>query len=309
MIVKKEIYHYPLIYVLIPLALSVLGIILGSFLDLKISDGIVNTSSSMGAFIESYGNVFSFFMIPLTGVLIFKGLWTKDRTWMKVVGCLYLLFAIGMGIYECSIYFIGTTKIKEYGMVYTPWLGYLLSIIFMLFATGLFFYFIRSDKDSKALIIKGLIILFVLLSQTIIIEILKRFNCRPRYRYIIDGEINTSGENFASWWQFRPFSSSDDYHKSWPSGHTGMAGVCLLLPLIADHIRFPFRYIRPLLYIIGLGHCLLVAFYRVRYGAHFLSDVSFALLITSLIILVYLLLYERTTGKMIKNTSDRKEQL
>ncbi len=306
---KKEIYHYPVVYLIIPICISLLGIIFGSFFDLKLSDAIVDTTSGIGSFIESFGMVISFFMIPLTGVMVFKGLWHREKTWMKVVASAYLLLCIGMGIYECSIYLIGTTKIKEYGIVFTPWLGYLLSAIFTFMMTAFFFYFIKSDGDTNALIIKGLIILFVLLSQTLIISLLKKINCRPRYRFVTDDEINKANEVFRSWWEFKPFSTTDDYHKSWPSGHTGLASVYLLFPLINDHIRFPFRHSKVVLYAIGLLHPLIVAFYRVRYGAHFLTDVSFAMLITSLIILFYLSLSEKTIVKAMKNKPVKTEEL
>lgn len=295
---KKEIYHYPIVFLIIPVVISILGIFFGSFFDLNLSKGIVNTASSMGAFIESFGLVIPFCLLPLSGVLVMKGLWPKEKLWIKITGIVFLVMTCLIGIYCSAKHLIGATDIKEYGIVYKPIIGYLISAIIIFLSFLFFFYFIKDNENTTEMVILGLIIVFVMLSQALFINIFKQFNCRPRYRFLIDDEINTSQEVFRSWWEFKPFSNSNDYHKSWPSGHTGTASVMLLLPLIHRHLRFPFKNAKYVLYAIGLFYALFVAIYRIIFGAHFLSDVSFGLLFASLIIIIYLFATNKITNKI-----------
>lgn len=99
---KKTIANYP-IFILIGLfIISILGIIFGSFYDYNISKALVNTSSPLGAFVESYGLSFAFIIIDIAGVLLFKGFIKVKKTPIKIIGIVFSILCI-LG----SVFFFG----------------------------------------------------------------------------------------------------------------------------------------------------------------------------------------------------------
>lgn len=284
---NKEILSLKVRDYVIVIFLALTGILFGSFFDLSISKGIVNTSSAFGGFIETIGFLFSFLMIPLGSVMIFKGLMDDKRKPLKILGYVILVLGLALGIYFCYSHIHITSPDKNYGIRLSNLTSILISIFINIIFVVLLLFEIKKDK-REYLIRAGITILVVILMQSLLIELIKNIACRPRYRYLIDTGLNTSNESFRSWWQFSPFSYKDDYHKSYPSGHTANSAVVLLLPLLCPVLRHPFKYDKTVLFLTGLSYTLLVAFFRIYYGAHYLSDVSFGLLFTTLIILLVL---------------------
>lgn len=289
---KKTIANYP-IFILIGLfIISILGIIFGSFYDYNISKALVNTSSPLGAFVESYGLSFAFIIIDIAGVLLFKGFIKVKKTPIKIIGIVFSILCI-LG----SVFFFGKfLKKDEYGITYNTWLAYLIAVIVISLFTIFFFYFIKSD-DTKGLITTGLLIFGFMIIQYGLIEILKNTNSRPRYRYLINSTLNTNGDIFSPWWNFKPFQAKSDYFKSWPSGHTGTAAVTLTLPLVVPFFRKQFKFLKFSLTTISVLYLFFIAFCRIYYGAHFLSDVSFAILITTIIFTLILSLNNKINKK------------
>lgn len=95
-------------------------------------------------------------------------------------------------------------------------------------------------------------------------------------------------------------SLPDEAFKSFPSGHTTAAGITftlICLPLLFEKLK---KY-KLLFWIIPFVYVLTVGLARIIAGAHFLSDVLFAILITfsATILFVYLLI-QKPTKKDIK---------
>lgn len=93
-----------------------------------------------------------------------------------------------------------------------------------------------------------------------------------------------------------------DAFKSFPSGHTTAAGITftlICLPLLFEKLKKYklFFWIAPFIYVVIVGLARVIA------GAHFLSDVLFAILITFLatILFVYLFIQRKNKQKNIKN--------
>lgn len=300
---KKEILGLNIIWYLIVLLLAFIGILFGSFFDLSISRSIVDTSSSFGAFIETLGFLFSFVMIPLGSVMIYKGLIDEKRKPLKFLGYFILLLGFLLGCYYCFDHIRITSVDKNYGIRLPIGAAIPISILFNLIFTILFLFEIKKD-EKEYLLRAGITILSVILIQSLLVSIIKSVNCRPRYRYLIDENLNIKNEVFRPWWQFSPYSFKDDYHKSWPSGHTANSAVMLLLPLLSPVLRHPFKYSRVVLFLVGLSYSILVAFFRIYYGAHYLSDVSFGLLFTTLVILLVLFIENSIYRKKNEKTQE-----
>lgn len=296
--VNKKLFNVSLLYYLPFICLCLIGIIVGTFCDLNISSSIVNQSSAFGRFIESFGMVIVYFLINVSGVIVFKFLLNSKNKWLFVLANVYLIFT-----YIASAYFIhnGFVNSKEvnvtYGFAYSKVISYVIAFIISSIYTAFSFLLIR--KVDKDLLIIALIFVIALILQVLIINLLKVLNCRPRYR-------NMLGADYRPWYSLSPYSQNNDLYKSWPSGHTATATITLLFPLLfINHSK-----VKPVIVMsISYAYTLLIAFYRVYYGAHFLSDVSFGGLISALICLLVIFIGNKisTLLKRDVNEVDIKE--
>lgn len=283
---KKHIFGLPLVYFTPLLFICVLGIIFGSFFDLSLSKSIVNQSSSWGRFVESYGMIFGYEFITLAGVLLFKGLKDSQRLPLRLLGVFLLVLSCVVTIYFVADQIKDTKEaIKTFGYSQNLIVAYIIAIIITAILLT-FSLFIVESEDKEYMIRIAIIIIFVMLAQSLFIKLIKNVNCRPRYR-------NLSGSDFRGWWVFTPFEYSDDLHKSWPSGHTATAACTILAPLLSRVLKFKFKNCSLLLLLFSYFYTIVIAFSRIYYGAHYLSDVSFGALITLLFSLLAMFVVER----------------
>lgn len=279
----KNYAGIPLPAILISLGVAILAIIFGSFFDLDISKGIANTSNGFGAFVETWGELPAYLMITFGSTIFFTGFISKKGWGYKVIAIVIGLLGIGL-----PGYYWGDSLLAKPGRYGIPlsdqlWVCLLVSfIIHIAFAVGMYFLFRK--YDSNTLVKIGLIIVVTSIGQFAFQNLLKPFGGRPRFRYLFSDD-NTDYV-FRNWWEFALGSSpSGDAFRSWPSGHTSTAAACIELGLLVNLLPKddPKRkWLSPLLLGIGGAYTLIVAYARVRYGAHFLSDVGFGLMITTL---------------------------
>lgn len=275
----------PLPAILISLGVAFLMIIFGSFFDLDISRGIADTSNGFGAFVETWGELPAYLMIAFGATIFFTGFISKKGWGYKVAAIIVGLLGIGLPGY----YWGESLLIKEgkFGLLLSDkaWVCLLVSyLIHIAFAVGMYFLFRKYDTNTLVKI--GLIIVVTSIGQFAFQNILKPFGGRPRYRFLISEANQELGYTFRNWWEFALGSSpSGDGFRSWPSGHTSTAAACIEIGLLVNLLPKddPRRkWMSPLLLGIGGAYTLIVAYARVRYGAHYLSDVGFGLLITTL---------------------------
>lgn len=283
--IKKEFLGMPLSYFLFMAGIALLAIFVGSFVDYQLSQAIVNQETFFGRFVESFGMMLSYFLITLGGVLLFKGLYQNEKLGIKILA--YVLLVLSM---IATIYFIADgCKNDEtqtlFGLGVPTIVSYIIGVIVTAIFALLSFFFFQSE-DKELLIRIGACLLIAMLLQWLCIHFIKRLNGRPRYRLIVDVDLNTALEEFRPWWIFKPGSAIDDLHKSWPSGHTGTAVIAILLSTLAPILRFPFKNARFTLFAIGAGYAIIIAFMRIFHGAHFLSDVGFGMLIGTIFALL-----------------------
>lgn len=294
---KKKLYGISWLVWLIPVFLSVIGILIGTFYDKAISDNIVNVNSGFGGFFETVGESFAYGIIAIGGMLSFLGLFPREKAIHKILGLILLIASLSIAIWH-----LGSSMVKNqdnYGLTFDTATAYgLATLLMVIYAFLAVFFFDHHDLD---LTLKyGLIILICMLVQFALMTLLKKIGCRPRYRFLIDGTRNMEGIVFRSWYEFRPFQYHGDYFKSWPSGHTATATTTILLAVLSPIYRFHWKGDNYTFYVLGLVYTLIVAFSRILCGAHFLSDVSFALFITSLEILLVLVVSEKMKKKVQK---------
>ena len=90
------------------------------------------------------------------------------------------------------------------------------------------------------------------------------------------GHQLTEGNITANW---------SDYVKSWPSGHTNAASLAMTLPiLLSCSLAKDKKYVYGISYGATLFYALVVAYLRIRIGAHYLSDVAWGLFLVTIFI-------------------------
>jgi membrane-associated phospholipid phosphatase len=108
--------------------------------------------------------------------------------------------------------------------------------------------------------------------------------CRPRFRFVLAMD---DADFFLNWWQsgrglmaILGSGTVSDEFASLPSGHSAYSMFAVFLfPALADYVRSLQKF-RPHLTALGLIWWAVTAFSRMTLGAHYLTDVAVAGLVT-----------------------------
>ena len=260
---------------IIALGVAIIGIILGSFLDLQISSAIASANNGLGLTISAIGPMIGFMAVAAMGggfiSFIIKG---KYHIAFKILFGVLAAACFGVSLkYPAGEWF----GINGFYGAAPEWVGYLI-VLLPEAAAGVGGYFLFKDnKNDKLWIIFCIIIAILLFTLAGSINILKGVMHRPRYR-----SIAQYGLDFHNWWEpcknykdlMATYNIEKDNFKSYPSGHTAEASIILVavtfLPFAGEKFK---KYQMPLFYA-ACGLIVIVAFARILAAAHFLSDVS-----------------------------------
>ena len=317
---NKSLYGVKLWWVFIPLLLGFVFLIIGSFADLSISQAIVNQDSRLAVFGEGIGTTIPFLTVSIGASMLAGGLWQAQRIRWKVIGIIMLCLGILiMGFLNGKFLRDDFTYCEWFKMVFDDFYKYGATLLGMLIqgivAIPLFFYFKKQDPTTIVRI--GIFIIAWIAIQSLVIEMLKYACYRPRYRWLAgysydddgirmfapDGRLELYRRWYEGWTWFRepsfdlygPIGDMDNV-KSWPSGHSASATLSMSLPLII--VGFGIneekkRLALPITASIGFLYFLFIAYARVLAGAHFLSDVSTSLIISSIVIICVFIISEK----------------
>ena len=270
----------------IALAVAVIGVILGSFLDLNISSAIANPNNNFALALSAIGPTIGFAAVAAMGggfiAFIVKG---KYHIALKI-----LFGVLAACCYAVSIIYPGAEYFGINGF-YNPdleWLGYLIVALPEAAAMVGGYFLFRNYKNQNLWIIFCIIIGLLLIALLLTLPLIKDNMRRPRYRIIL-AEPDIA---FHNWWEpcknhkelMETYHITEsDHFKSFPSGHTAEASIPLVivtfLGLADDKLK---KYQLP----VFCGGCvlvLIVALARILAAAHYLSDVSMGAAITLLL--------------------------
>ena len=270
--------------------MAIIGIVLGSFLDLSISQAVASNPNYLGLTISAIGPTIGFAGVACMGggfiALIVKG---KYHILLKILFGLLAAACLGVAIYYPGGEYFGVNGF--YGSA-PEWVGYLIVIIPEAAAMVGGYFLFKDYQNDKLWIIFCIIVVLLLIALLAVIPTIKDNMRRPRYRLISREEIDIA---FHNWWepcknykdlmQQYGIKTSDDF-KSYPSGHTAEASILFVVvtffPLANKKIE---KYQMPAFYV-ACAITLLVAYARIIAAAHFLSDVSWGafIMLTLLII-------------------------
>lgn len=288
-----------------------LGILLliGGIGDKQISQGIMNQGSLFGTFFQNYGLIFpGIILFMATQIFIYYAKKSDLPAFDK--GSIYVI-AIIAGFYQIwqmvkIMLFYTVNSLNNHqanqpigaanndgggSMSYPNWFFPVLVILsFVLFVAGcqLCKRWLKgkNQQELNRLLLVGLGAIVAVYTANTIVDAMK--NLWGRFRpYELQSNLN----NFTNWWSI----NGGNGHKSFPSGHSEQAWLALYLPLFVAPSNKKKRW--NIVLLTSLFGCL-VAWSRVRIGAHFLSDVAVGSVIAIFVVYVVArLLNQRLDGE------------
>lgn len=277
--------------ILVSIVILAVGLILGSFFDLQIAQGIFSENNGFGIFIAALSFIPGYAFISIVGGLLFASAYKSNKPkWLKVF--LYVCSVIAI---ICATYFSGN-EIFSFNGYYHEGIGYTLLgcgiCLVIQTAVGFLGFYLFKDNKNENLWLPALIITFAIVIALVpITQIAKIVMDRPRYRLI---QTNFYDLRFYNWFErctnakgYIALGANKEDFKSFPSGH---AGTAVLVPILFSTLipvaRPNLRKYSSLFYYIGFAYVLVVMFARMLVGAHFLSDVCIGALVV--VVLFYI---------------------
>lgn len=208
----------------------------------------------------------------------------KKRRWL--IAFAVLLFVLSFFYFCNTLYLSNANAFKVHFAV-----AYSIGIAVISIAAYLG-YKLSERSENEELLKKALFLAAVSLLTLIIISATKEIMCRPRFRFVLAMD-NT--DYFRSWWQSGRSLKNDlgmgiesDEFASLPSGHSAYSMFAIFLfPALADYIC-ELQKFKPYLFVLGLFWWAITALSRLTVGAHYLTDVTIAGLITILAYIIVL---------------------
>lgn len=260
-------------------------IIFGSIKDFDISKQLYNATETSWFGIIGSGIAELPVIVALTvgGIGMILGRIKKNKATEVIciiLGVLAVLFALYYA-YDTFTDIAEFERTKDYKTLITI-LAIVFSIIFVGAISALMIIF-RKRFDLKTLFSVSLGLILMALIVAVVANVLKFMASRPRPKYIFT--LENPQDNFKNWWEWNflySLKNGDDF-KSWPSGHSSYAMVgtftfpmlTLLFPKTKDN-----KLLKVVLFYVGLVWGIVFAISRVFAGAHFMTDISFGLLIS-----------------------------
>lgn len=258
--------------------LALLALLIGgSLADLPISKYLYpGHESSFGQFFAAFGELPAFALLCACGVLLI----VRRTSLREELHSLLLVF--GLCVTAGSIFLAVHEATDNVTALPTA-----VALLVTLFAHGLTtaaLLLLTRNCPTKTLLRFVCTVLCVCVGVMLLINIIKLPWGRARMRLIASTGNDTY---FTRWWQagtklkkqlVAEGVSSDEF-RSFPSGHTACAAcslLLLLLPTVCRRLQGKERW----LIAFGALWTALVAFSRLRMGAHFLSDVSVSAILT-----------------------------
>ncbi len=261
----------------------VVMLIVGTFLDYPLSASLYDPESGFGLILAAYGQLPSSAGAVLAGTLFLIGR-NRDRKPVCIFQCVLGIIMIGVGVYMlCE----NPIEYMDMNVILSCVIGLLISAGMAALAV-----FVSINAQREDVILVAVIFLLVILSQMVIINIIKVPWGRPRMRLIMTDDRAF----FMPWYQpgtalkdtLTAAGVAAEEFKSFPSGHTGHAVILMLYGLLpwlrsgagrkdpsgTKQTSLSGTPVIRLFVWIGFGWTVLVAFSRIIMGAHFLSDTA-----------------------------------
>lgn len=247
---------------LISIALLLWGGLAATFgiYDLQISESIVNKTSTWANLLEWFGEFIPAILITYSGVVLsayyFRVNECKLQT-IKIIASLICLFG-GVGYFFKYVIEFNDLRTWIFCAIY------LLSVL-LLFST------MRYIKKETLSYLKTIALTAILLAiaSALVVNGLKVVWGRMRFE-----DMTNPTAQFTPW--YLPQGSTGN--RSFPSGHTTSVSMLIVFSMFAE--KYKHKLSKFLCYALPVISIVIMAYSRVVAGAHFCSDVLFAIGIT-----------------------------
>lgn len=276
------------LHIYIILAIFVVGFILGTFLDLSLSNAIFSRDNAFGLTISAIGTIPGYMILAVLGGMFFAvGLHKDYKTIYKVI-----LYVTAVACLGCAIFFTGREFFGENGFkgAAPKWIGYLITLPIGCACSFLGYKMGKNSETKYLWLILAIAAFCIFMSLVPGVTMIKAIFHRPRFRSVTLYE----GIEFHAWYQrcseykdlMALYNITSEEFKSFPSGHAGASAVFMLGVSLLPLVNKKYEKLQLPLFYAGFAWVLLVSFTRILVGAHFLSDVSMGGILTSIFMLI-----------------------
>ena len=276
------------LHIYIVLGIFLVGFILGTFLDLSLTEAIFSRDNGFGLTFAALGVIPGYMILAILGGGYFALGLHKDYKIIYKILC----FVASVALAVLAVYFSGREifGVNGFNQKQLNWLGYLICGVIALVCGYLGYILTKKSKNDKLWLIYAITAACIFMALVPGVTLLKSIFHRPRYRSLSLYE----GIDFHAWYQrctnykdlMGTYNLTSEEFKSFPSGHVGASTVFMIFALILPLLNKEFEKLQLPLFYAGFAYALLVGFTRILVGAHFLSDVSMGGLLTTVFILI-----------------------
>ena len=269
--------------------ITLLGMILGFFFDLKISQAIATPGTGFGLAFSVVAPTLGFCGLAALGGAIFKiGLDKKDSKGIKITCLIVGILAVGVSIYFGGQEFFGENGYyKAAPMI----VGYLIAAIVHAGAFVGGFFLAKNNKNDKAWIYILVAMGVAFIALVAFTTGLKAIFHRPRYRLLVaQNDTSLFYRLFARCGNYKElmtqYGVTSEEFKSFPSGHTCEASVLIIFVVFMPFFNEKLTKLQLPCFVVAFAIVILTGLSRILAGAHYLSDVSTGAFVTLLTLLV-----------------------
>lgn len=261
--------------------LALIGFIVGSFLDQKITGKMGDNGNLFGILFTAFGPIIVLAFGVFAGCTLFFMPKRENKTWDIIFRVLGVVAVIGFAFSQVKegIEYVDFPRMAAKA---STWKALIIALIAIIDLAIILFSRIWIKKmDEKNILVVCLMIVALILIYFVVCEVVKYLASRPRPRNILPEGSKVA---FRNWWQWQPFKAfKEKDFKSFVSGHTANA-ACLvtILPLCATLSKKENGLkIQIMCAAIGALFTFVVAFSRIVATAHYLTDVMGGALLTT----------------------------
>ncbi len=243
--------------------LSVLGVIIGSFYDLQINKTLFYRENIFPIFFKIFGEVPMIILMMISSLNIWKNKDKINKSFLILSIVLFFAFPI-----------VSSVGIQSYFDFHNIFISILIFSIYVII-TFLINNKIK-NKDTTLVIKYCIFIIISLFSVFLIFTLMKNIWGRMRFYPMY---LENNYESFTNWWIINGKPASENF-RSFPSGHTSAAASTFVLIFIPHVFKIKNEGLIRFFTIFPVIWTILVGISRILDGAHFLTDISMATLIS-----------------------------
>jgi membrane-associated phospholipid phosphatase len=259
------------------LIMCITGLTIAVFADMRISRALYNPNQGLAKFMQTFGEFppFIVFTCFFAGCIVFLAKADRLSIIPKIVWCVVAVTVALVSMFSFVLWF--------YSVHYVPWMNIIVNVI-ALGAACTIMWFLPKKSFSRIFVMLGIIFIIAGLAYAVT-GIFKTSWGRVRFRDLAD--------DFTPWYSPNGFNRNYSFF----SGHTIAACVSTILWLAPPIFHIKNKIARAVLFALPVVLVFIMAYSRLVMGAHYLSDVVFAIFVYTVCFSLVMYFLVRTSKK------------